>query len=526
MIAPANASERRPARTPMTTELVRAGSRLLLVSPPRGLAALLRHHPATADCRVTQCRTASAALDSVEEGGVDALIFRFPSRAQACALLDRLAELQSEVCVILLGRDVGADEAARLLQRGAYDYLTLPPDAGRIVEAIRQGLRNRDVFVDVRNLSADLARTNEILARERNLLKQWNGSLAALNRLTQALVGSLEPEAVVRTLFDRLPAVVPAELAGVMRTHPTRVWTWSDASDGHGPESRLWADLFKHAEEREQTAGKASHRRLYLVPPSGRGASPVEPVPFQRDNVDRYVGIDIPLAVGPQALGVLHVARREPQAFTEQERQILATVGASLSLTLRNADIHRQMQDLALRDPLTGVLNRRALDTPLTRELKAGLRYGTPACLFLLDLDYFKNVNDALGHVAGDQVLKEVATLLRDTVRDVDSVGRYGGEEFAVVLPHTDLGQAQILAERLRAVIEGHAFELEDGQVRLTVSIGIAALLDSAVATTADWITAADSALYEAKSQGRNRVVTHNRNFLGPAQAAALCAAA
>lgn len=527
MILPANPPERRPARTPMTSERVHAGSRVLLVSPPRGLATVLRSHPVTSDCRIAQCRTASNALDSIREGGVHALIYRFPSRAQACALLDRLAGLQSDVCVILLGQDLGADEASRLLQCGAFDYLTLPLNTDRMIEAIRQGLRNRDAFIDVRNLSSDLAKTNEVLARERNLLKQWNGSLAALNRLTQALAGSLEVEAVIRTLFERLPSVVPAELLGVMRTHPDRVWTWSHSSAGRAPESRLRSDLYGRDEDRKQTAaGNASSRRLHLVPSPGRGSRSVAPALFQTGKMDHYVGIDIPLAIGPQALGVLHVARREPQAFTEQEQQLLATVGASLALTLRNADTHQQMHELALRDPLTEVLNRRALDGPLTRELKAGLRYGTPACLLLLDLDYFKTVNDLLGHVAGDDVLKRVAALLGATVRDVDSVGRYGGEEFAVVLPHTDLDQAQALAERMRGAIERHAFELEDGHVRITASIGLASLHDSAIATVGDWISAADSALYEAKSQGRNRVVTHTPGNLAPAQAAALCVAA
>ncbi len=515
------------ARMSRTSERVRAGSQILLVSPPRGLAALLLRHPATSDCHIAQCRTSSNALDRVREGGVDALICQFPSRAQACALLDQLAELQSDVCVILLGKDLGANDAARLLQRGAFDYLTHPLDAGRMIKAILQGLRNRDAFIGVRNLSADLARTNEVLARERNLLKQWNGSLAALNRLTQALAGSLETEAVIRTLFDKLPLVVPAELVGVMQSHPDRVWTWSHSPDSRAPESCLRADLYRRAEEREQAAdGKTSRRRLHLVPSPGRESIPPELALFHTGTVDRYLGIDIPLAIGPQRLGVFHVARREPQPFTEQELQILATIGASLALTLRNADIHQQMQDLALRDPLTSVLNRRALDVPLTRELQAGLRYGAPACLILLDLDFFKTVNDVLGHVAGDQVLKEIAALMRETVREVDSIGRYGGEEFAVVLPHTDLEQAQTLAERLRAIIEQHAFDLEDGQVRMTASMGIASLHDSAIATVTDWITAADSALYEAKSQGRNRVVIHASGSSAPAPAATVCLAA
>ena len=235
---------------------------------------------------------------------------------------------------------------------------------------------------------------------------------------------------------------------------------------------------------------------------------------------------DIPLAIGPHAIGVLHVQRGESQPFTENEQQLLATIGTSLSLTLRNADAHQDLHNMALRDPLTGVFNRRALDEPLLRELKAGLRYGAPACLMILDLDYFKTVNDRLGHTAGDLVLRELASFMTNTVREIDIVGRYGGEEFAIILPHTSVEQAQPLAERLRNRIETHAFDVEDGSVRLTASIGIAEVCNPAIASVEDWVNAADAALYDAKAQGRNRVVTHTPLPPVPVQAAAFCFAA
>ncbi|MBH0178961.1 MAG: GGDEF domain-containing protein [Nitrospira sp.] len=146
--------------------------------------------------------------------------------------------------------------------------------------------------------------------------------------------------------------------------------------------------------------------------------------------------------------------------------------------------------------------------------------------MLLLDLDYFKSVNDCLGHVAGDGVLERVAALVQERVREVDSVGRYGGEEFAVVLPHTDLSQAQALAERIRAEIERRAFDLDDGSVRITASFGVASLHDSSIESIGRWIAAADSALYEAKSHGRNRVAVHADHRLGRPQSAAMRAVA
>ncbi len=233
----------------------------------------------------------------------------------------------------------------------------------------------------------------------------------------------------------------------------------------------------------------------------------------------------IPLILAPGKRGVLHLERRDNK-FSESEFQVLSTVGTSLALAFRNADIHRQMQELASRDSLTGLLNRRTLESVLLRELKAGSRYRTSACFILVDLDYFKVVNDHLGHLAGDQVLMSAATLMRRAVRDIDSVGRYGGEEFGIVLPHTDLDRALVLAQRLRRQFESQEFKAGEGGVRLTASIGVAHIPDAGIHSVSDWIAAADSALYDAKALGRNRVVVHVSDQDAPVESAMLLSAA
>lgn len=456
---------------------------------------------------------------------IPVLLYQTDTRlADTLRFLNQVSQRQSDLCVILLGKDIGADPVARLLRHGAFDYLTWPCPAARLSESIASGLANRRTFLEVRNLSDELARTNLALAQDRVVLTQCNRNLSGLNQLTQALAGSLEPESVIKALFSELPQLIAADLIGLVRTSPEQVWTWSQSQE-HQREETVRAQLLgRLGLTRHRTT--ASHTTLRLVRPVHLTLVPATGKSLPDQENHSVYSHDVPLAIGPHGVGMLHIERKHTGPFTEQEQQLLATVGASLSLTLRNAETHQEIQDLALRDPLTGLLNRRALDGPLTREYKAGPRYGTPACLLLLDLDYFKTVNDLLGHVAGDDVLRGVAALIRDTVRDVDSAGRYGGEEFAVVLPHTDLNQAQALAERIRVIIERHAFELEDGHVRITASIGLAALHNARIATVGDWIAAADSALYEAKSRGRNCVVTHTPGNLAPAQTAVLCIAA
>jgi diguanylate cyclase (GGDEF)-like protein len=359
----------------------------------------------------------------------------------------------------------------------------------------------------VRNLSQELAHSNDLLASERDELKQWSRNLLALNHLTQVLTGSLDSETIVQSLFTGLATFIPLDIIGLARTEPHLVMTWSRSSVFKSEEIQVRARLLRHfpAGAKSVAHSQQSLRLAQAGVTSGEDCASLSSFPTLGD--DRHA-MTIPLPITQDKQGLLHLERRQG-TFTEAEFHVLSTVGTSLALAFRNADTHRQIQELASRDSLTGLLNRRALEEVLAREFKAGSRYSASACFLLVDLDYFKVVNDQLGHLAGDQVLTSMAALMRRTVRDIDAVGRYGGEEFGIVLPYTDLDRALVLAERLRRQIEYQAFEAGEGGVRMTASIGIAHIPDVTICSVFDWIAAADSALYDAKALGRNRVVAH-----------------
>jgi diguanylate cyclase (GGDEF)-like protein len=359
----------------------------------------------------------------------------------------------------------------------------------------------------VRNLSRELAQSNDLLAGERDALKQWSRNLLALNHLTQVLTGSLDSETIVQSLFTGLATFIPLDIIGLVRTEPHRVMTWSRSPVFKREEMQVRERLLRRFPEDANSVAhvRQSLRLAQAGVASGEDCAPRSSFPILGD--DRHT-MTIPLIITRDKQGLLHLERRQG-TFTEAEFHVLSTVGTSLALAFRNADTHRQIQELALRDSLTGLLNRRALEEVLAREFKAGSRYSASACFLLVDLDYFKVVNDQLGHLAGDQVLTSMAALMRRAVRDIDAIGRYGGEEFGIVLPHTDLDRALVLAERLRRQIECQAFEAGEGSVRITASIGIAHIPDVTIRSVSDWIAAADSALYDAKALGRNRVVVH-----------------
>ncbi len=173
--------------------------------------------------------------------------------------------------------------------------------------------------------------------------------------------------------------------------------------------------------------------------------------------------------------------------------------------------VNEELKRLSITDELTQLYGRSHFYERLLQEMKRSVRYGMKMTLMLIDLDNFKAVNDAYGRPAGDSVLREVSLILRDSVRDSDAAGRFGGEEFIVYLAQTDLAGAAVPAERIRASVEGKVFAFPEGTLRATVSIGMAEFPCDAPESRDEFVRRADVALYEAKMTGKNKVAAYRR---------------
>ena len=214
----------------------------------------------------------------------------------------------------------------------------------------------------------------------------------------------------------------------------------------------------------------------------------------------------LPLVAHGQTLGVLVLDSGRPAAFRPPDTEALQSVADMCAIAIQNANSFERVQQMAEMDGLTGIYNRRHLERRLVAELERMTRYQHGMAVLMVDIDHFKRVNDEFGHLLGDEVLRQISVLFGQSLRKLDVLCRYGGEEFAILLPETTGMNAVNVAEKLRRKIEEHNFA---GVPRpVTVSIGHADFPEHG-STRDELVGAADAALYSAKQGGRNRVVSY-----------------
>ncbi|WP_447977028.1 GGDEF domain-containing response regulator [Candidatus Nitrospira bockiana] len=476
------------------------GTTRVILKAPKGAAGgeiYQRVVGAGYDCQIVE--TDDDVLTAAGTNGMAACVFHLSTlSADDARLVDLLQELRrrhSDSCLLAVGPDIGAEAVSALLRSGLFDYLVFPVAPGRLEQALEQGLEIRRSFLRVQTLSERLRASHLELARERDALRRWNQDLIRLNELAQDIAGTHEADHMVELASDRLDAIVPFEVLGVCWQEPAGIWIKSPVT----PTLDSVHDM-RHA-LLALGAGQTVSGRWRRDPDAGV------------DGPSAAV-LEIPLMAGHAIAGWLRLVRGAGGEFDGREREILTAVSRSLALGLKNAAAHRALGELARRDGLTNVLNRRAFDSMLAHELKAAARYRSPLCLLLVDVDHFKAVNDRFGHPAGDALLRQVAQLLTDSLRSVDLVARYGGEEFGIILPRTSRAAAGALAQRILDRIARQVFVIQGATLRLTVSIGLAAMSEAAPCVSAQLISWADKALYEAKAAGRNRVVCYAEDAL------------
>ena len=412
-----------------------------------------------------------------------------------------------DVPIVMMSALSPEEAAVRTLGIGAADYVRKPFRVRELLARIQAQLRMRSILKSahetLREAQAALNRVQSEADQRRHLMDILHDVTA---ELSTGEIYHLLARRVARALGLSQCSVVLTKLGG-----PPRVAAYAYET---GISRDFVLDLDKYPELKTALeTGRPVLVENVMVSPLYKNVR--EMWSREGTRIATRSVIAIPFAMAGDEAGVFFLRRNitePPLTHADVEfadTVIRAAVSAIQRATLIESTIadNRRLEELAHTDPLTKTLNRRALNERLAAEMERVRRYSTTLSLLLIDLDHFKQVNDTHGHLAGDDVLIEIAALLHRVVRAVDVVARYGGEEFIVVLPETGAQGAEAFAERLRELIEAQAFVTSRSTpIRLTSSIGVSTFPGFGVESVEDLLANADQALYRAKSEGRNRV--------------------
>jgi len=227
---------------------------------------------------------------------------------------------------------------------------------------------------------------------------------------------------------------------------------------------------------------------------------------YQVMNEEARSLIVTPMNTHGETQGLLVAESCEKEFFKERDEQMLSVVARSAGLALENADLHKRTEELSIIDELTGSYNYRYFIQKFQEEKKRAVRYDLPLSIIMVDIDWFKKLNDGYGHEVGNIVLKSLARVIQGCIRDVDIFARYGGEEFVVILPQTPQSEAVHIGERIREQVESHVIDAgASGKLKITVSVGVSSFPENG-RSEEELVSVADQALYQAKGSGKNLV--------------------
>ncbi len=340
-------------------------------------------------------------------------------------------------------------------------------------------------------------------ARLFTIERQRARELDALNTATDSLLTTLELGELLREILSAAISAIPnAEKGALFLVDPItgelRVREVLGYTDDRVP--KLIVEI-----QHSAAAQSVRQRKPLLVSnPNDASLSPRQDDIPELHTIRSTIGA--PLITGNNVIGAISLDSSLPSAFNPADLRLLVSFAATATAAIRNAQLHSDVQTLAITDALTGLYNLRGLHELGRREVDRARRFDRPLACIYFDLDHFKKVNDTYSHAVGDEVLRTLAERCRLHLRDVDILARYGGEEFVALLPETEFDAARMIAERLRACVAEEPFVTSARPLPITISLGVVRQ-DKEVADLPALLHRADLAMYAAKQSGRNRVV-------------------
>lgn len=329
----------------------------------------------------------------------------------------------------------------------------------------------------------------------RQQLSEREKELSVLNRSSTIITSSLDIQAVFDSFVKELRKVVDVGWAAVVLIGDSHLYFLALSSKI----GSAWKVGERVASQGTATEWVVTHKKAMVESDLSQPSRFVTAGPHLKQGVHSIAYL--PLIVKGRAIGSLIVASRHPNAYSRRHMMLLKQLASQVALPIENTRLYAEVAEKARVDELTGLLNRRSLDEMLVTEINRQSRYGGVFSLIILDVDSLKTVNDNYGHLAGDELLRQIGVITKKAIRGADQAFRYGGDEFAMLLPNTSLGAANQVAERVRKQV---ASEVMAGDIPVTASLGLASWPANGRGAN-EVMAAADAALYQAKRSGGNQ---------------------
>jgi len=451
-----------------------AGEKILLADDDRQLRETLREFLAGQKYEVTAASDGHEAMTALKEQEFAlALLDLMLPGYSGLDLLSHLKTHTPDTEVILFTGHAGLESAVQALRLGAYDYLVKAHlRLADLQVLVARALERRHLALENRELVENISKAQE------ELVKRRARELTQVRQIAETLAGPLTWDQLVRGLVNLIWDSLPLEVLGLQL---------------QGPEAELPLSAYRRRPDVPDATYQTFQDLLQgqsadnpLTPPAGE---PLSAMLWERLQVDNVI-----LAAG--------AGRHEP--LTPEEAELFRIFILQGEAGIKNLVLFDQVKSMAIRDALTGLYNYGYFKEALHYEVEKSRRYKTPLSLLFLDIDDFKRVNDTLGHLKGDKIMRQVAAILKKGIRQADLLCRYGGDEFVMLLSQTPPDQAILLAERLRQSIVRSSMNRPEQDPKITVSIGVAGLEPEM--STESLIKEADEAHYRAKQGGKNRV--------------------
>ncbi|MCK5255639.1 MAG: diguanylate cyclase [Deltaproteobacteria bacterium] len=456
-----------------------------------------------------------SALEKLQNGDVEFDIVFIEQKMPTISGIEILRDLQSsncKSCVIFMTKKPDFKTIVSVMQEGAFSFLEKPIDYKQLGDVVKKGLENRQAFFQILEMGDQLKKSNsklkrqsEKLKKEKTSLKRINQELKLLNQLSLQINSTLDAhkmlDKVIHSNHIKLNEIVKHDIVTFF------YFLGEDAflkihSSAFTPGSDVVKQL-RHASIKEYshyTGEKLLADDVHTEVIKGKALRGKK---NKKSTVARDKSIYIPLNVADDVLGIMGLVG--VQKISENRGRLISTMANQVALALKNATEHKRVQELAITDELTGLYNRRAFQKALDKELRRSKRYKKPLSLIMLDIDGFKEINDKFGHQAGDGVLRSLALNLQRAIREIDFLARYGGDEFAVILPETKAEEAVVLAERLKKTEKNCPISTGGSHRNITLSIGVADISEC-MNSEDELISQADRVLYLSKENGGDTV--------------------